>query len=81
MRLTSFDQYLTEESLKSGMVCKSLDKTGDLAGQLIFIKKRNGNELKVVLPDGTEADTTVANLSVDPKSVRPYDPAKDPKFK
>lgn len=81
MQRTSFDQYLTEASLKPGMVCKSLDKTGDLSGQLIFIKKRNGNELKVTLADGTEAVTTVSNLSVDPKSIRLYDPDKDPKFK
>jgi hypothetical protein len=81
MHLTTFDQYLSEVSLKPGMVCKSLDKIGDLSGQLIFIKKINGNELKVVLADGTEASTTIANLNVDPKSVRPYNPEKDPKFK
>lgn len=62
------------------MVCKSLDKTGDLAGKLIFIKKKTGNELEVILSDGTEAETTVSALGVDPKSIRPYDPNKDPKF-
>lgn len=80
MSYLTFTQFLSEGALKPGMVCMSTDKIGDLSGQLIFIKKVTGNNVKVVLADGTEADTTIENLSVDPSSVRPYDPSKDPKF-
>jgi hypothetical protein len=76
----SFDHYLIELQLKPGAVCKSLDKIGDLAGQLVYIKKKTGNEIDVILADGTEASTTVSILNPDPKSIRPYDHNKDPKF-
>lgn len=80
MHHKTFNQFIIESSLKPGVVCKSLDKSGDLAGQLILIKKRTGDELVIVLADGTEASTTVSILSPDPKTIRKYDPNKDPKF-
>jgi hypothetical protein len=79
MEQKTFDQFLLENTLNPGMVCQSKDKLGDLAGKTIFIKKKTKNELEIVLDDGTEATTTVAAISIDPKSIRPYDPNKDSK--
>ena len=82
--IKSFDDFLLESSissLKSGMVFKTTDKGGDLANKLLLAKKVSGNQITVVTPDGDEADTTLSLMNIDQKSVREYDPKKDPKYK
>ena len=77
---TKFKDFLIETTLKQGMVFRTLDKEGDLAGKLLFAKKVKGTQITVKTEDGEEADTTLSILNVDPKSIRNYDPKKDTKF-
>lgn len=56
-------------------------KSGDLANQLFRVKKLKDDQITIILPDGSEALTTLSLLNIDPKSIRPYNPSKDPKFR
>lgn len=78
--MKKFFQFVVETTLKSGMVFKTMDKTGDLANQLLLAKKVSGDQIIIVTADGVEAETTLTILNVDAKSIRRYNPKKDPKF-
>lgn len=81
--IKSFDDFLLESSissLKPGMVFKTTDKTGDLANKILFVKKIVNDQIAVITPEGSEAETTLSILNIDMKSIRIYDPKKDPKF-
>jgi hypothetical protein len=79
--MKNFSEFIVETTLKTGMVFKTTDKSGDLANQILFAKKVSGDQITIVTSDGIEADTTLSILNVDSKSIRSYDPRKDPKFK
>lgn len=55
-------------------------KNGDLEGKLLKVKKISGDQITISLPDGEIADTTLSTLNIDVKSIREYNPSKDPKF-
>ena len=40
----------------------------------------SGDQITILLPDGKTADTTLSVLNIDAKSIREYNPKKDPKF-
>ena len=81
MIMKNFNQFVTEATLKTGMVFKTTDKTGDLANKTLFAKKVSGDQITIVTPDGVEAETTLSILNIDTKSIRTHDLKKDPKFK
>lgn len=56
------------------------DKKGDLANKLIYVKSIKGDEITIILPDKTEAITSEENLDINQKTIRKYDPKKDPHF-
>lgn len=80
MSIKNFKNFVIETSLKQGMVFKTTDKTGDLADKLLLAKKVSGNQITIVTQNGDEAETTLSILDVDLKSIRPFNPTKDPKF-
>jgi hypothetical protein len=45
-----FEQYIKEQTLKQGMVFRTLDKTGDLANKLLFAKFIKGDNIVVRMP-------------------------------
>jgi hypothetical protein len=81
MELKPFSSWIIEADLKPGMVFKSKDKDGDLSGKLLFVSSIKNDEVVVAFPGGDTASSTIENLNIDPKSIRAYNPAKDPKFK
>ena len=77
--MIGFREYIVESSLKAGSVFKTTDKSGDLAGKLLYVKKVDGDQITVITQDGEKAETTITMLDVDIKSIRKYDVSKDPK--
>lgn len=49
--MQKFSQFVVETTLKSGMVFKTTDKSGDLANKTLFAKKVSGNQITVVTPE------------------------------
>lgn len=75
--ITNFTDWLVESNLKPGVVFRTKDKSGDLAGMKLYVKSIKGKDITILLPDGTETLTTMKMLNVDPSSVHPYDSKKD----
>lgn len=68
----TFEDFLKEAvNLKPNTTFTSFDKTGDLAGKVMFVKAVDKDFAVIIFPDGEEAETKISNLNVNEKSIKP----------
>lgn len=82
------DKYMVEAEentpipIHKGDVFKSLDKSGDFAGEIMYAARVDFGKGKVyvVFKDGAQEWMSVKELNIDKKSIRKYNSETDPDF-